>query len=139
MRRPAMPRSRNSGSTTLSGSPPMRQVPTGWKIVRADVACRAFQLLVRLAVRPGLELDGIVAGESGLRDDAAGEPDRLHGHVPVGLGRQVARADVRRRGEIRAFQMYGTAAFRPQIADARGDGGKGCTGSPNFSSVTGCT
>ncbi|MCY1249841.1 hypothetical protein D9M72_634120 [compost metagenome] len=31
--KPCSPRRRNSGSTTLAGSAPIRQVPTGWKIV----------------------------------------------------------------------------------------------------------
>ncbi|MCY1228495.1 hypothetical protein D9M72_408160 [compost metagenome] len=88
---------------------------------RADIAGGALQVVLRLVGWPRFELDRVEAGEGGLFDDLPRQADGADGDVAISLCGQVARPDVRCRGEVRAFEVHRAAAFRAQIANAGGD------------------
>ena len=114
----SLPRARNlsRGSTTASSSAPMRQVPTGWKIVvpMSPAARRRSASVCKR--RAGTVLLRVEARECRLRRDAPGQPDRPRGHLAVRLRRQVVRPD-RRGRRSRAASHAPATALGPQVAD----------------------
>ena len=83
IRRPGTPWTRSSASTTAAGSDPMRQVPTGWKMVVAMSPIAGQEIGVRGQGRTGQQLLRGVAAERSGAGEAAGLAHRDERDRPV--------------------------------------------------------
>ncbi len=124
MRRPLSPRSLRRGSTTAASSGPMRQVPTGWKMVVPSIAGGLAQLGIRLDGGAGAILSGWCGAKACVSSTMrrsrrmASDGDGL-----VGLGRRDSLGWMAGRlGWIGRAQADGTAALRPEVAGGGGEG-----------------
>ena len=137
-RSPGTPCTRRRASTTASRPWPMRQVPTGWKMVvpMSPAARRSSSSLCSAA--PGRYSSGgsapgparrRCAGSGGWRRRRRAGPRPRSGS----WAGSAARHWPRRRGCPRA------PAGRAQVAHRGGEGREGCSGSPKRSSDKGCT
>ena len=112
---PSTPRTRSCGSTTLASSLPIRQVPSGWYSVCAQV----FSASSKVASLSSVQSRGRAIGPSrslqrGSLGDPGADPQPFHHRGPVhaaGIG-QVPRIDDRLGERVGGPQRDLAAAFR---------------------------
>src|SRR6218665_802958 len=132
-RRPAMPCTRRRASTTASGSLPMRQVPTGWKMVAPWWRQKSSNSAALAARGPGGPFPVTYGGGGGgwggglhFRFEIGGERGRLgnrarslhagHGGCAVERAGQVVRLYRGRLGGVGRADADMAARLGPQLA-----------------------
>ena len=121
-----------------SSSPPILQVPTGWKMV-VPMSPAAFASSSSLwNSGPGRNSSGRYLASAGGDDDVAGDADGVGRHLPVVGGGEVVRPDLGMRRGSGAVMRTQPRLVGRRLATLAVKAGNGSSGSPNLGSVSGC-
>ena len=86
-----------------------------------NIANRVQHVLIGCDLRSGQHFFGLIERQRLRGHDLPRLPDRGQRHLPVGMGRQVIRFDLRLNRGVWAGRVAGANALRAQIADRHGD------------------